>query len=74
VCTSWLSAALLSVLLLTAPGQSGPAVSAGSEKMNTLWQIGEADSDTREFALGPDGYRDFARDAFYVVGVSTPPA
>ena len=40
----------------------------------TLWEIGRVDRDTSEFALGPDGYREFKHDAFYVVGESTPKA
>ncbi len=40
----------------------------------TVWQIGRVDGDTAGFALGPGGYRDFARDAFYVVGQARPEA
>jgi len=41
----------------------------------TLWQIGRADNDTRELALGPDQYAGFGdrfgyHDQFYVVGKS----
>jgi len=49
--------------------QSVPASAA------TLWQIGRADDDTREFALAPDNYAGFGdrfgyHDQFYVVGRS----
>jgi hypothetical protein len=37
-----------------------------------LWSLGEANGDDREFALAPGGYRDFAEDAFFVVGESDP--
>ncbi|MFQ5806394.1 MAG: polysaccharide lyase family protein [Phycisphaerae bacterium] len=73
MCTNWLPVVvLLAISLSTALAQSGPAAPGGGEKHKTLWRIGRADGDTREFALGPDGYRDFARDAFYVVGASNP--
>lgn len=38
----------------------------------TLWQIGKADKDTREFALAPGGYNQFRTDGFFVVGRSDP--
>ena len=44
--------------------------SAGEGKF--LWQIGKADNDTAEFALGRGGYRGFGRDGFFVVGRSSP--
>jgi len=56
---------LWSLLLL----QGVPASAA------TLWQIGKADNDTREFALAPSNYAGFGdrfgyHDQFYVVGRS----
>ncbi len=56
---------LWSLLLL----QGVPASAA------TLWQIGKADNDTREFALAPSNYAGFSdrfgyHDQFYVVGRS----
>ena len=35
-----------------------------------LWQIGQRDTNTAEFALGPAGYRSFADDGFFIVGRS----
>ncbi len=37
-----------------------------------LWEIGKEDRDTREFALAPGRYEDFAADAVFVVGESDP--
>jgi alpha-mannosidase len=41
-----------------------------------LWELGQPDQDTREFALGPRGYnsfqREFTRDSFFVIGLSDP--
>jgi alpha-mannosidase len=37
-----------------------------------LWEIGNADGDNAEFALAPKSYRQFAEDAVYIVGYSTP--
>ena len=37
-----------------------------------LWQIGEADNDTAEFALGPKDFSQFKEDGFFVVGQSDP--
>ena len=35
-----------------------------------LWQIGKADNDTAEFALGRDGFKGFAADGLFIVGRS----
>ena len=35
-----------------------------------LWQIGEPDGKSAEFALGPDGYRKFQADSYFLVGLS----
>ncbi|KPK82274.1 MAG: hypothetical protein AMJ81_09955, partial [Phycisphaerae bacterium SM23_33] len=40
--------------------------------MKLLWQIGKADNDTAEFALGRGGYKEFGRDGFFIVGRSDP--
>lgn len=37
-----------------------------------LWEIGNADNSTKEFALAPNGYEKFANDALFVVGRSDP--
>ena len=47
---------------------------APSAEAETLWEIGTADNDTREFALAPDQYKQFTEDARFVVGVSDPRA
>jgi alpha-mannosidase len=44
------------------------AVEAGNTFL--LWQIGKPDHDDREFALAPDGYRQFREDGYFVVGQS----
>jgi hypothetical protein len=42
--------------------------SAGAFQM--LWQIGTPDHGDAEFALAPQGYKDFRADGFFVVGNS----
>ncbi|MBE3069777.1 MAG: hypothetical protein IMZ66_06030, partial [Planctomycetes bacterium] len=56
-------------------GEPGPAATeakpgVGPSAVQLLWQIGQADNDTREFALAPDGHGRFAEDPVYVVGTS----
>jgi alpha-mannosidase len=41
---------------------------AGETKL--LWQIGEPNNGTSEFALAPDRYSDFTKDGFFVIGES----
>jgi hypothetical protein len=72
MCISWLPFALVALSLVTALAHSASVRPAGDAEFQTLWRIGARDGEQREFALGPGGYRDFARDAFYVVGVSRP--
>jgi hypothetical protein len=47
-----------------------------AESNTTLWQIGEADNDTAEFALGPDRSNQysttFPHDALFIIGQSDP--
>ena len=62
--SDWKAALSLALLLIVA---AGPA--AGAER-KLLWQIGKADNDTAEFALGRDGYKEFDRDGFFIVGRS----
>ena len=69
---SWLPVLSFAASFFSAFSQSGPTGPASANRRLVLWRIGQADGETREFALGPDGYRDFARDAFYVVGTSNP--
>ena len=47
---------------------AGDLVAAPEGKAELLWEIGKADNDTGEFALGPDGYAKFQEDPVYVVG------
>jgi len=35
-----------------------------------LWELGRPDMHTGEFALGPDGYSEYSKDGFFVVGHS----
>jgi len=57
---------LAAAAILSAYGQC-----AGGEA-KPLWHIGRADNDTRDFALAPDGYRQYADDPVFVVGASDP--
>lgn len=49
-----------------------------SAQSKILWEIGEANDESLEFALAPDGYQDFLKndfgweDRFYVIGNSKP--
>jgi len=60
----WIS---LAVVLVA----SGVAAAAGGEG-KLLFEIGKADDDTAEFALGRDGYPQYDRDGFFIVGRSDP--
>ncbi|HID77214.1 MAG TPA: hypothetical protein EYP56_14620 [Planctomycetaceae bacterium] len=48
------------------------AQSLAAEPSDPLWQIGQPDDDTAEFALAPDGYARFGEDPLFVVGQSDP--
>jgi alpha-mannosidase len=72
VCTGCLPIVSFAALLSFTFALSGRAGPGAGQQRTTLWRIGQADGDTRGFALGPDGYRGFGRDAFYVVGTSSP--
>lgn len=61
----FLPAALLFLTLL--PHSS--AFGADTE-MKTLWQVGQADRRSSEFALSPGDYNQFSEDGFYAVGRS----
>lgn len=43
-----------------------------TEDGELLWQIGKADDDTADLALGRNGYARFERDGFFIVGHSDP--
>ena len=50
-------------------------VSAGfsqgsSAQQKLFWQIGQPDSNMRQFSLAPDRYRSYTKDGFYIVGKS----
>jgi alpha-mannosidase len=62
-----LFAALSSFTLSSAALKAAPL--AGS---HILWEIGQADGDDRELALGPSGYADYKQDAVFTVGASDP--
>ena len=58
-------AAFLGLLLLAAPA-------ALSGKSKVIWQIGQTDRNTSEFALAPSDHRKLQQDGFFLVGVSDP--
>lgn len=51
--------------------------SSAQQKLQTIWSIGKADNSANEFALAPNGFKDFVghdfgyEDKFYLVGYST---
>ncbi len=57
------------VTLLLLPCLSAPVFASAAEAA-PLWQIGKADNDTADLALGPKGYQQLEADALYVVGHS----
>ncbi|OHB70156.1 MAG: hypothetical protein A2V70_14855 [Planctomycetes bacterium RBG_13_63_9] len=61
---------LAAVLLPTVLTGLCPGQSAGQSAL--LWQIGTADDNTAELALGPKDYADYAGDPLFVVGRSVP--
>ena len=63
----WKPAAALAALLMLVA-----AASSSAEEPKLLWQIGQPDNDTAEFALGPKGYARYDRDGLFLVGQSTP--
>ena len=58
--------AFLTVLILTGV----LAATTGAAQGGLLFEIGARDNRAAELALGPDGYRGFEEDAFYLVGLS----
>ena len=57
----------IAVLLVLA---TAPAAQELAPAQTILFEIGRPDRDTREFALAPSGYRDYAADGAFVVGAS----
>ena len=55
------------IALLTAVDAEQPQA-----PMHWLWEIGQADNSAAEFALGPNRYRDFGNDGYFVAGWSDP--
>ena len=49
-----------------------PAAQVLPPARTLVFEIGKADHDTREFALAPSGYRDYAADGAFVAGVTDP--
>ena len=49
-----------------------PAAQSSGSPPNLLWQIGQPDGDASEFALAPGNWRDFKKDALFLVGQSDP--
>ncbi len=62
--------AAVAVLSIWLPAAGGTKGGTDAGKGELLWQIGKADNDTRELALGPGGYARFSADPLYVVGLS----
>ncbi len=64
------------LVTLLGPLLSILTVSSAAAEVAVLWELGQPDGDTREFALGPAGYNsfqgEFTRDPFFVVGLSDP--
>ena len=67
LCSRGTLASILCLMLLI-----GATPKAMAAEMKSLWQIGKADNDTSEFALGPGGFRQFKRDGLFIVGQSNP--
>ena len=65
---------IISFVLWLLAGGAGIAVSALQtvDETKVLWQIGEADNDTREFALAPKEFSRIEKGGFFVVGQSDP--
>jgi hypothetical protein len=59
-----------------APAAAGvsprPVPAAGGQGPKMLWRIGKCDGYCREFALAPNGYKDFKDDGNFTVGSSSP--
>ncbi|MBU0640275.1 MAG: hypothetical protein KKB50_15520 [Planctomycetes bacterium] len=65
-------AQVITCVLIVGTASGAPAKQEAGRKV--LWQIGRADGNTGELALGPDGYRQYHREAFFIVGQSKPEA
>jgi hypothetical protein len=63
-----LSTCFVFIAFAALPGFCG----AQDTQPEPLFQIGKPDGDTRDLALGPDRYNDYASDGFFIVGESDP--
>ena len=61
-----LSAALATLLILAS------TASSSAEQPRLLWQVGQPDNNTAEFALGPGNYAQYDQDGLFLVGMSKP--
>ena len=59
-------------MLLASLALVATSVPAVAEQMKLLWEIGKADNDSAEFALGRGGFREFDRDGLFTIGRSDP--
>ncbi|MFO7976265.1 MAG: polysaccharide lyase family protein [Candidatus Hydrogenedentota bacterium] len=59
------------ILLLTAMMLMFSSLAMAGER-KLLWEIGRRDNDTRELALGPNGYAEFSEDPLFIIGQSNP--
>lgn len=60
---------LILLFALAVLAQQSPTVAA---EPAVLWQIGTADNNTAELALGPAGYQRYKEDPLFLVGLSEP--
>lgn len=69
-----LAVAVLSGNVATAWAEGNAVATVATHPANghLLWQIGKPDHANAEFALAPNGFRQFTDDAFFVIGVSDP--
>ena len=63
---------LISLFVAFALVQAGEQSADALNPADCLWQIGVADNNTTEFALGPKGYGEYAKDGLFIVGQSDP--
>ncbi len=61
-----LSAALATLLILAS------TASSSAEQPRLLWQVGQPDNNTAEFAPGPGNYAQYDQDGLFLVGMSKP--
>lgn len=57
---------------VAAPPEAPAETPADKPPSTILWQIGEADNDTEDLALAPNGYKRYSQDGYFVAGYSDP--